>query len=141
MQYGFWILTSTLFISTEIYYQILRPQILSTAIYAATHRIFATCFFGWIIFSFHHLKAGNVFRWFLSHPLWQPTARLSLSIYLVHDIYIILSVTNIKELSYFDVSWMLHIIAGDIVMSVLFATLLYLLTEAPVANLLNYFLK
>jgi peptidoglycan/LPS O-acetylase OafA/YrhL len=141
VKYTCWFITATAFLATEIYYQILRPQSLPTAVYESTHRIFFTSLFGWIILSFHHLRAGSFVRWFLSHPLWQPTAKLSLSIYLVHDLYIIMSVTNIKELAYFDVSWMMHIIAGDIVICVLFGVFLYLLVEAPTAKLLNLYLK
>lgn len=139
--YTCWILTATALIATEIYYTLLRPNPLPTALYEATHRIILTCFFGWMILSFHHLRSGGAVRWFFAHPLWQPIAKLSLSIYLVHDFYIIMSVANTKELKYFDVSWMVHIIIGDIVISIIFGFILYILIEAPIAKLLNYFLK
>lgn len=82
-----------------------------------------------------------MFRWLLSHPLWQPIARLSLSIYLVHDIYIIMAVTNLKELSFYDLSWFLHIIAGDLVISTILASLLFLFVEMPAGKLLNHYMK
>ncbi|KAL7038797.1 hypothetical protein ACKWTF_009696 [Chironomus riparius] len=141
VRYTCWFLTASALISTEIYYQLLRTEPFPRAFYEATHRIIFTCFIGWMIFSFHYLKSGNIFRKFLSHPLWQPISKLSLSIYLVHDIYIIMSVSNIKDLSYFDMSFMLHIIAGDILMTILYSVLLYLLIEAPISKLLNYYLK
>lgn len=130
-----------IFIATQVYYELLKPNRLAVAFYESTHRIIAVIFFGWIIFAFHNLRGGTVFRWLLSHPLWQPIARLSLSIYLVHDIYIILSVTNLKSLSVFDISWFLHIIAGDLIISTILASLLFLFVEVPVGKLLNYFFK
>jgi peptidoglycan/LPS O-acetylase OafA/YrhL len=127
------------FIATIVYYEVLKPNRLAVAFYESTHRIIAVIFFGWIIFAFHNLRSGTAFRWFLSHPLWQPIARLSLSIYLVHDIYIILSVTNLKSLSIFDISWFLHIIAGDLIISTILASLLFLFVEVPVGKVLNYY--
>lgn len=126
---------------TQVYYELLKPNRFVVALFESTHRIVAVVFFGWIIFAFHHLKSGNVFRWLLSHPLWQPIARLSLSIYLVHDIYIIMTVTNLKELAFYDLSWFLHIIAGDLVISTILASLLFLFVEVPAGKLLNHFLK
>lgn len=131
----------TIFILTQVYHELLRPNRLAVAFFEATHRIIAVVFFGWIIFAFHNLRSGTVFRWLFSHPLWQPVARLTLSIYLVHDIYIILSVTNLKELSYFDISWFLHIIAGDLIISTILASLLFLFIEVPIGKVLHHFFK
>jgi peptidoglycan/LPS O-acetylase OafA/YrhL len=41
----------------------------------------------WILFATVQLKTGGIIRWFLSLPQWQPIARMSLSMYLVHPIY------------------------------------------------------
>lgn len=134
-------MTLSAFVITQVYYELLKPNRLAVAFYESTHRIIAVVFFGWIIFALHTLRSGNAFRWFLSHPLWQPIARLSLSIYLVHDIYIILSVTNLKSLSYFDISWFLHIIAGDLIISTILASLLFLFIEVPIGKVLYHFLQ
>ncbi|KAG5669356.1 hypothetical protein PVAND_017244 [Polypedilum vanderplanki] len=136
-----WFFTGTALIVTEVYYRIFQTHSLAKAFYEATNHIFFTIFFGWSILAFHHLKSGSFVRWFLSHPLWQPTAKLSLSIYLVHDVYIRMTLANLKELSYFDVSWLMHIIAGDILISILFSIGLYLFVEAPIAKLLIFYLK
>lgn len=140
-KYIWWIATMSAFILTQVYYELLKPQRFAVAFYEATHRIVAVVFFGWVIFAFHNLRSGTVFRWLFSHPLWQPIARLSLSIYLVHDIYIIMSVTNLKSLAYFDLSWFLHIVAGDLVISTILASLLFLFIEVPAGKLLNHFFK
>ena len=52
-----------------------------------------------------------------------------------------MSVSNIKNLSYFGMSLMPHIIAGDILLTILFSVMLYLLVYAPITKLLNYYLK
>lgn len=78
-------------------------------------------------------------NWFLSHHLWQPIARISLSIYLVHDIYIVLSVVNMKEKWYLDPWWLIHIFIGDLAVSTLLGALLYLVIEAPSNVILKYY--
>jgi len=135
-----WIVTSSALVSQEICYYLVKTKFYEE-FYHATHRIIFTFFVGWMIFSFHYLKSGSVIRWFLSHPLWQPLSKLSLSIYLAHDVYIILSVSNTKELSHYEMSWFMHVCAGDILMSILYGALLYLLFEAPIAKVVNYYLK
>lgn len=136
----FWILTMSPLIAQSICTHLIKHK-LYQEFFHATFRIVFTSFIGWMIFSFHHLKSGSVIRWFLSHPLWQPLSKLSLSIYLVHDVYLIMSISNTKELSHFEMSWFIHIVAGDILMSILYGALLYLFFEAPVAKLVTYYLK
>ena len=109
--------------------------------YAATHRIVFTCLIGYMIFSFHLLKPSNIIRWFLSHPLWQPLSKLSLSIYLVHYVYIMLSVSNTKQLIFYEFGWLVHVIAGDILMSTIYALMMYLILEAPIAKLIALYFK
>ena len=135
-----WIVLSSALVSQEICNYLFKSK-LYQEFFHATYRIIFTCNVGWMIFSFHYLKSGSVIRWFLSHPLWQPLSKLSLSIYLVHDVYIIMSVSNTKELSHYEMSWFMHILAGDIVMSILYGALLYLLFEAPIAKLVYYYIK
>jgi hypothetical protein len=48
----------------------------------------------WILFATINLKTGGIVRWFLSLPQWQPIARMSLSMYLVHPLFQILHILN-----------------------------------------------
>jgi peptidoglycan/LPS O-acetylase OafA/YrhL len=111
------------------------------ALRASTHRVAWTIAVGAVIYYCHCLKAGNTLRWFLEHSFWQPFAKMGLSLYLIHDVYIILTINNMKELSFFDVSWMLHIIAGDFLICSLLAVVLYIVIEAPVNELQKYLPK
>lgn len=52
-----------------------------------------------------------------------------------------MAVTNLKELAFYDISWFLHIIAGDLVISTILASLLFLFVEVPAGKLLNHFMK
>jgi hypothetical protein len=60
---------------------------------------------------------------------------------LIHDIYIVLSVANQKELWYFEPSWLIHIIIGDITISSILGACLYLLIEAPSNAVLKYLMR
>ncbi|CRK88955.1 CLUMA_CG002572, isoform A [Clunio marinus] len=42
----------------------------------------------WIIYACHYLKSGGIIRRFLEHHMWQPLAKLCLSIYLTHYLFI-----------------------------------------------------
>ncbi|CRL03773.1 CLUMA_CG016228, isoform A [Clunio marinus] len=55
----------------------------------------------WIIFACQN-GSGGVIKWFLEHPLWQPLGRMSLSFYLVHSIYQIISIGSGKVPQYFS---------------------------------------
>jgi peptidoglycan/LPS O-acetylase OafA/YrhL len=100
------------------------------------------CSVCWIIFACHHLKTGGLIRSFLSHRFWQPLSKLSLSIYLIHYVYI--GYVEMKELQPekgFEFPWIVLISAGDITMSIFFAFFFHLLVEAPIANLINFFIS
>lgn len=71
------------------------------ALYNATFRNGWGFAIGWIIFACQS-GTGGIIRWFLSLRQWQPIARMGLSIYLVHRIYEITSITTQKQTSYFD---------------------------------------
>lgn len=100
-----------------------------------------TVMFGMMIICCHFFPSRNPIQCFLSHPIWQPLAKLTLSIYLVHEIYIILTAVNMKDLYHFDGGWMIHIIFGDILASLLLGMVLYLCVEAPCNKILVYFWK
>lgn len=136
-----WIIVLGAFIAIEIVHETNKSQKLIQAFYASTHRIVYASMISWLVFCCHHLKSAKFVNWFLSLQLWQPIARISLSIYLVHDIYIILSVADQKERWYFEPSWLIHIIAGDIMISTMLGSLLYLVIEGPSNLVLKYVLK
>jgi peptidoglycan/LPS O-acetylase OafA/YrhL len=133
--------TLGIFLAIEVYHETHKNQQFPEAFYASVHRISWACLVSWIIFTCHHLKSGGFINWILSQPLWQPIARISLSIYLVHDIYIVMSVANQKERWYFESSWLIHIIIGDITISSMLGAFLYLIIEAPSNLVLRYFMK
>lgn len=99
------------------------------------------CFLGWTIITFHFYRSGNIFRWFLSHPFWQPFAKLTLSTFLVHDIYIFMTIANTKTLTQYEFGWMMMLFARDVVMSTIFGAILYLFVEVPIAKFTNYYLS
>jgi peptidoglycan/LPS O-acetylase OafA/YrhL len=114
-----------------------RPQTSSfNLIYDTVARFFWASSICWIIFACHHLKTGWIIRKLLSHRFWQPLSRLSLSIYLIHYVYINYNETyQFQPEQGFKLHRIVHISAGDITMSIFFATLFHLFVEAPIANL------
>lgn len=56
----------------------------------------------WIIFACQHLKTGGIVRWFLSLPHWQPFARMGLSMYILHILYQIISMSNHRSPLFFN---------------------------------------
>lgn len=135
-----WIVALGSFLAAEIFYSSVSFSF-SEALFASTHRIAWACLTGWIIYVCHHLKSGGIINWFLSQPLWQPIAKISLSIYLIHDPYIILTVANMKDLWYFEPAWLMHIVLGDIGASTILGGILYLIIEAPSNLVVQHFLK
>lgn len=115
-------------------------NILPDAFYQAIQDILFMCFLGWSIIAFHCYKTGNIFRWFLSHPLWQPFAKLTLSTFLVHDIYIFMSVANTKTLQHYSFGLMMVMFVKDILISTLLGAILYLCVEIPAAKVSSYLL-
>lgn len=118
-----------------------KTEKLATALYASIHRISWTFWVGWLIYTCHHLKSGGIANWFLSLSFWQPFSKLSLSIYLVHDIYIVMSVAVMKERWFLEPFWLFHIIFGDLVISTLLGLVLYLMVEAPMNVILRNYVK
>lgn len=57
--------------------------VLESAFYESFSRVCWAISLAWIVFACVHGYGGPV-NWFLSLPQWQPLARLSYSIYLVH---------------------------------------------------------
>jgi peptidoglycan/LPS O-acetylase OafA/YrhL len=93
----------------------------------------------WIIFACHTLKSGGIIRSFLSHPNWQPLSKLSLSMYLLH-MHFIYSTGNFfpKKVGFL---WEMHVHSADIVFSIILGACAYILVEAPVSRLVDYYLR
>jgi peptidoglycan/LPS O-acetylase OafA/YrhL len=100
-------------------------------------RFLWACSIGWTIFACQQLKSGGVIRTFLSHRMWQPIAKLSLSIYLVH--FIFLSTVEMDPIQPKDGFMFQHIVlisAGDMLMSLFLGIFFYIFVEAPISNLI-----
>lgn len=116
---------------TEIFAQI--PNTLN-ATYNSLYRSCWAIAIAYIIFACHNRKGGILNR-FLSLQMFQPLAKMSLSIYLSHRIVQIVSVASIRQPIYLSPLSLLHVFFGDVVVSVLVGAVVYLCIEAPFATL------
>lgn len=80
-----------------------NTSLLANASYTAFHRLAWAAGICWIIFACHKLQTGGIVRWFLCLPHWQPIARMSLSIYLVHLFYDLMTIMNVKEAMTYEI--------------------------------------
>lgn len=94
------------------------------------------CSICWIVFACHQLKSGGFVRKFLSNHLWQPLSKMCLSIYLLHFLYIFMTVSDQKQLQVVEIWWQIHIHVGDLTISLVLAAMFYILVEAPTANII-----
>jgi peptidoglycan/LPS O-acetylase OafA/YrhL len=99
------------------------------------------CSICWIIFACQYLKSGGFIRKFLSNNLWQPLSKMCLSIYLLHFLYIFMTVSDQKQLQVVEIWWQIHIHIGDVFISLILAAMFYILVEAPTANIIAIFWK
>jgi peptidoglycan/LPS O-acetylase OafA/YrhL len=107
--------------------------------YASVERELFSFSICWIIFACHRLKSGGIIRYFLSSTVWQPLSRLSLSIYLLHLIFVKYTMDWYRI--EFGFMWLMHIHVGDIVVSTLLAALAFILIEAPTSQIMENFLN
>lgn len=91
----------------------------------------------WIIVSCHKLNSDGAINRFLSHRCWHSSAKMCLSIYLVHYVYMTLTLANQKESSYITSWWLVHVFAGDVVICFALSLIFHLTVEVPLANLAN----
>jgi peptidoglycan/LPS O-acetylase OafA/YrhL len=118
-----------------------RPQInetaLQSAFYTALSRVAWSIAIAWLIFACTHGYGGAI-HWLLAHPLWQPFAKLSFCIYVLHlPIQIMLSASEKQSIYLSDIR-IAHKFWGDFGFSLLLATVWSLAFEMPVPLLENY---
>lgn len=119
------------FQQSDKYFQIYNAV---NATYNALYRSCWAYAVAWIIFGCHN-GSGGIIRWFLHLPQFQPLAKMSLSIYLTHRVYQIISVASIRQPIYLSPLELLHVYFGDILMSLIVGVVVYLCIEAPFAVL------
>lgn len=137
-----WVASISIFVGIKIFEETHRNQRFAVAFVEATHRIAFVGLVSWIIYVCHYLKSGGIVNWFLSHPLWQPIAKISLSIYLIHNIFIIMSIVNTGDDGMpLNTAWLIQIICGDYVITTFLGAILYLVIEAPSNAIINCLMK
>lgn len=136
-----WVLSISMLLAVVLGYfpfqQADRYLKIPKAINATYNALYRSCWaiaIAWIIFRTHN-GSGGIIRWFLCLPFFQPFARMSLSIYLTHRVYQILSVASIRQPIYLSPLNLLHVFFGDIVMSLIVGVVVYLCIEAPLSIL------
>lgn len=110
---------------------------ISNAVNASYNALYRTCWaigLAWIIFACHN-GSGGIIRWFLCLPHFKPLARMSLSVYLSHRVYQIVSVASMRQPIHLRPLALLHLFFGDVIISIIVGTLVYLCIEAPTAVL------
>lgn len=137
ISWGGWMLSSTFMIYHVFYEPKKDLSSFGVNLYDSISREAWTCCICWMIFACHYLQSGGFVRTILSHPFWQPLSKMCLSIYLIHFLYIALTVANRKQNIYFEIWWQLHIHVGDIFISIILSGIFYTLIEAPTAKVLG----
>lgn len=113
---------------------------LASAFYESFARVLWSVSLSWIIFAC--VKGyGGFINSFLSHCYWQPLARLSYSIYLVHLSLQYILVSSEKNIQYFSDWHSIRTFWGDFGMSMTIAIFWVLAFESPVAILEGLVLK
>lgn len=133
-----WVLSVLCFSWLFLYKPDAPRKTFSDNIFASVWQEAFACIICWKIFSCHILESGgcfDVFRWFTGLKFWQPISKMSMSIYLVHYIYIILTNGNHKQKVLHFMWWQIHVYIGDLAITVILSTIFYLLVEAPFMQL------
>jgi len=136
-----WLVSLSVFVAIEVFHATYKDERFAEAFYSSVRRIAWAGLNSWNIYVCHHLKSGGIVNWCLSHPLWQPIAKISMSIFLIHDIYIMLTVANMEDRLYLNSAWLIHIIYGDIAISILLGVIIYVVIEAPSNLILKHILS
>lgn len=136
---------SLLTIATTIYipytqYKNHTENILGYAFYVSLHRPIWALAIAWITFACIKGFGGPV-NWFLSFPFYQPLAKLSYAIYLIHFPLKLQVAALHRSVEYFNLYLMFHFFLGVFCLSLLLAIPVVLMVEMPVANLETHVYK
>lgn len=77
---------------------------LDNSIFMGVRRQFWALGVAWIIFACQKLETGGFIRWLLCLNFWQPIAKLTLSIYVIHGTYALLLVIQREDIIDLDVT-------------------------------------
>ncbi|XP_044728392.1 nose resistant to fluoxetine protein 6-like [Chrysoperla carnea] len=94
----------------------------------------------WVIFACYTGHGGPV-NWFLSLNAWIPLSRISYSMYLTHLFVQVFKLGRSRTTKYFSPFDTFNEIFADTVLTIFFATCLYLLFECPIFNLEVWYYK
>lgn len=103
-------------------------------------RVLWSAALGWIIFASVHGYGGFI-NSFLSHPYWQPIARLSFSLYLVHTIVMLFMIGSEKSPVFMSDWSFISIFWGDLGYSLTISLFFVLAFEMPVPIIERYIFK
>lgn len=85
--------------------------------------------------------AGGPVNWFLSLAFWQPLARVSYAIFLVHLPVMTFTMGGTKTSLYMDETSTIHTFAGNAVFSIIVAILASLVLESPLITLEKFMIQ
>lgn len=88
----------------------------------------------YIIFACIHGSGGPV-NWFLAHPLWQPLANVSYSIYLLHIPIVLITMASVKTSIYFTELSAYHAFIGNYVITLIASVIATLAIESPLSEI------
>lgn len=97
---GFFLIT-TYFFDTTLFYLMKSPRNIFHIIYFALYRLMWGCAIAILICACEKFQTSNFIGKFLSHPIWLPISRLSLSMYLTHMLVI-----NTERASKYQVNYL-----------------------------------
>jgi peptidoglycan/LPS O-acetylase OafA/YrhL len=118
-----------------------RPYLNETVFQSAIHQALARNIWAlahaWIIFACTHNYGGAV-NWFLSFTFWQPLAKLSYCIYILHILVISFVSEQRQQVIYFSDLRMLYQLWGDFGFSLIVSVLWTLTFEMPIPILESF---
>jgi peptidoglycan/LPS O-acetylase OafA/YrhL len=112
---------------------LLTPTIFN--IYTSIERELWAISICWIVFACHSLKSRGIIGKVLSYPPWQILSKLCLSIYLLHFPMLLYTADYYQNV--FGFIWLMHLHAGDVVLSIAVAMMAFVLVEAPVGQVVE----
>ncbi|XP_072152288.1 nose resistant to fluoxetine protein 6 isoform X2 [Bemisia tabaci] len=131
-----WIITTSMMMSALfLCYWMFQPEVpylwFYSSFYIAVHRLAWAIGVAWIILDSTFHKNGVVNR-FLSNKFFMPLGRLTYCIYLTHIVVIIHKLGTARQPAYISAYDTFHETIGDIIISIVLATILSLLFESPI---------